>query len=214
MIVALAAVALQGNAYLQFTPGETMTFRESFTVTQEVGSKTMKAEGSRIQTLRVKEIRNGKAIIDVTFANPTARATAEGSDNLAANVRAWIDRDAGEEWVNNRGFLERGGYPVGNRPFFGFNVPAHKDAIPEKWKHKMLPPIGIDKAFDHQYSVDTSSRSPSIKFTGTGKDKDVTVTVNGKVAFGGGKVDVTEIHTEVLDGESTINVYYRAVRDR
>lgn len=212
MITALAIAAIQGNAYLQFTPGEALIYKETFNVTQTVGSKTMEAEGSRTQSLRVKEVKNGRAIMDTVFSNMAAKGTTSGSENLALNVRSWIDRDNLEQWVNTRGFLERGGYPVGTRPFFGFNVPAHKDAIPAKWQIKLLPPIGIDKAFDHKYSVDTTTTVPTIKFTGTGKDKDTTVTVNGKVTFGGGKVDVCEIHTEVVDSESTINVIYRADR--
>lgn len=214
MVAVFALAAFQANAYLQFTPGESLTYRESFRVTQAVGTRTFEAESSRTQTLRVKEIRNGRAIIDATFGNVTAKGTADGSDNLAANLRAWTDRDAAEQWVNTRGFLERGGYPVGTRPFFGFNIPAHKDALPTKWRQKMLPPIGIDKAFDHNYTVDPNANVPTIKFSGTGKDKDTTVIVNGKVSFSNGKVDVSEIHTQVLDPDATINVYYKAERVR
>jgi hypothetical protein len=213
MITVLAAAALlQGNSYLVFTPGETLIYKETFQVTQTVGNKTMEAEGTRTQTLRVKELKNGRAIMDAVFTGMSSKSTSAGSENLAMNVRAWIDRDNFEQWVNTRGFLERGGYPVGTRPFFGFNVPAHRDGIPQKWQIKMLPPIGIDKAFDHKYTVDTSASVPTIKFTGTGKDKDVTVTVNGKVSFRAGKIEVSEIHTEVVDNESTINVIYRADR--
>lgn len=213
MIVALV-LAAQGGAYLQFTPGETLVYKETFQVTQEVGSKTLEAEGTRTQTLRVKEFKNGRAIMDAVFTNMSAKAINQNSENLALNLRSWIDRDNLEQWVNTRGFVERGGYPVGTRPFFGFNIPAHKDAIPEKWKQKMLPPIGLDKAFDHNYTVDPRASVPTIKFTGTSKDKDTSVTVNGKVAFGNGKVDLCEIHTEVVDSESTINVIYRADRQR
>lgn len=215
MITAAAiAFTLQGNAYLQFTPGETLVYRETYSVTQMVGNTTMSAEGSRTQTLRVKEFKNGRAIMDAVFSGIAAKSSAAGSDNLAANLKTWIDRDNAEQWVNTRGFVERGTYPVGTRPFFGFNVPAHKDSIPEKWSIKMLPPIGLDRTFDHKYSVDTTSRDPAIKFTGTGKDKETTVIVNGRVVFGGGKVESSRIETEVVDSESTIKVVYTAQRDR
>jgi hypothetical protein len=214
MIAVLAFAALQGNAYLVFTPGETMVYRETFAITQEAGSKTYSADATRTQTLRVKEFRNGRGIMDAVFTDMTAKARDRESENLALNVRTWIDRENLEQWVNTRGFLERGGYPVGTRPFFGFNVPAHKDAIPEKWQLKLLAPIGVDKTFDHKYTVDSTARVPTIKFTGQYKDKDVTVNVNGKVTFGNGKVDTSEIHTEVVDRDSTLNVNYRADRQR
>lgn len=215
MITAAAiALTLQGNAYLQFTPGETLVYRETYSVTQMVGNTTMSAEGSRTQTLRVKEFKNGRAIMDAVFSGIAAKSVSSGSEKLAANLKTWIDRDSAEQWVNTRGFVERGTYPVGTRPFFGFNVPAHKDSIPEKWSIKMLPPIGLDRTFDHKYSVDTTSRDPAIKFTGTGKDKETTVIVNGRVVFGGGKVESSRIETEVVDSESTIKVVYTAQRDR
>lgn len=214
MITALAlSLTMQGGAYLQFTPGETLRYTETFTVTQAVGNTTLSAEGSRTQTLRVKEFKNGRAIMDAVFTNIAAKATATGSENLAANLKTWIDRDNAEQWVNTRGFVERGSYPVGTRPFFGFNIPAHKDAIPEKWTQKMLPPIGIDRAFDHKYTVDTSSREAAIKFTGSSKDKETTVTVQGRVVFGGGKVENSRIETTVDDGESIITVLYTARRE-
>ena len=214
MIAVLALAALQGNAYLQFTPGETMIYLETFAVTQEAGNKTFAADASRTQVLRVKEFRNGRGIMDAVFTDITAKARDKDSESLALNLRSWIDRDNLEQWVNTRGFLERGGYPVGTRPFFGFNVPAHKDGIPEKWQIKLLAPIGVDKSFDHKYTVDASARVPTIKFTGQYKDKETTVNVTGRVTFGAGKVDTSEIHTEIIDRDSTMNVMYKADRKR
>ena len=106
MITAAAlALTLQGNAYLQFTPGETLVYRETFAVTQMVGNTTMSAEGSRTQTLRVKEFKNGRAIMDTVFSGIAAKSVSSGSEKLAANLKTWIDRDSAEQWVNTRGFV-------------------------------------------------------------------------------------------------------------
>lgn len=214
MTIALA-ILLQGAAYLQFQPGQTLTYREEFEVTETIGNKNLTAHGARVQTLRIKEFKNGRAIMDVHFSGMTSQKTSDGADQLTSDLRTWIDREDGEQWVDTRGFLARDAFPSGNRPFFGYNVPAHKDSIPEKWSAKILPAIGIDRTITVNYSiVPNTSDTLAIALKGQGKDKDTSVTLDGTVYFRNGQVTKSNIDTEIVDKDSTVRVLYTAVLAR
>lgn len=205
------AIAIQGPYYLSFTAGDVIKYTETFSVTETVGTKSFSAEATREQTLVVKKWDRNRATLDVKYTEPLTRG-ASGSASLAASLKSWLFREDGEEFVDQRGHLKRAGFPEGNRPFFGFNVPGHRDRLPAEWKVKLLPPIGLDKPIEFKYAPLNASGLLGISFAGTFKDKEVEVKCDGTVHFDSGKVASARMTSRVTDSDGTIEFLYSAIR--
>ncbi|MEQ1822366.1 MAG: hypothetical protein ABL949_07645 [Fimbriimonadaceae bacterium] len=204
-------LALQGPYYLSFTPGDVLKYSETFKVTEMVGNKKFSAEASRDQTIVVKKWERNRATLEIKFSEPVARGTGD-SMSLAASLKSWLYREDGEVTVDQRGILKRPGFPSGDRPFFGFNVPGHRDSLPKDWKAKLLPPVGMDKPIEFKYSPVNATGLPALYFIGTAKDKESEITCDGTVRFDAGKVASTRTTCKVVDSDGSVEFEYVATR--
>jgi hypothetical protein len=206
-------LVLQGPYYLSFTPGDVLRYGETFDVTETIGTKRRSAQVTREQTVIVKRWDRNRATLEIKYSEPKSRGTSADSGSFAAEARSWFDRADGEAIVDQRGFMAREGFPSGNRAFFGFNVPGHRDKLPDDWKVKLLPPMGMDKPIEFVYSfVDTTGQT-SMTFKGAAKDKDVQIECDGTTWFAMGIVTSTRMKGKITDSDGTVDFGYVATRN-
>lgn len=153
MIAALLLTSVALNVRL--TPNETLTYVESFRVTEvgAPGTAELRASGSRKQTWKIGEIKKGVATVEATYSDIEAKADAGGDEALAtaARLKKAILRDPLTFQMNERGIVNAPIFPNGSRPFFGLVLPQKADPLPDNWGEKLIAPFGPDKAVDFKY---------------------------------------------------------------
>lgn len=148
--LALLLVA-QEPMMLKFSPvGETV-YREQFSISETTeGASTVSASGERRLRIKVREVSRGRARMELTTTDVETR----GAEGLAAELRSWLDQPVREQFVNERGFVDRKEEPRGNRPFFGLVLPPPANSLPDRWNAKLLMPIGSERAVDYKYELE------------------------------------------------------------
>ncbi len=176
MIVAtVLAIAFQSGLTLSFPTGGEMAYRESWRVTETAGDSSLSASADRTVLFRVKETTRGRTRFEVTYQDFNVRGSDKG---LNDDLRSWLEQPNRDQWVNDRGYVERKGDEIrGNRPFFGLVLPAPGRSIPDRWTAKLLPPIGTERSADFEFRLITGER-------------DLPILVAAKDKFGPTKLDV------------------------
>ena len=153
MVVTSLALLLiaQEPMILKFSPVGESIYREQFSIVETPeGSPTINASGERRLRIKVREVSRGRARMELTVADVEAR----GAEGLAAELRSWLDQPVREQFVNDRGYVDRKEEPRGNRPFFGLVLPPPANSLPDRWNAKLLMPIGSERAVDFKYELE------------------------------------------------------------
>lgn len=186
---------------LRFSPvGETV-YRETFNVSETRDNKpAITASGERRLRIKVREIARGRARMELTVADVDSR----GAEGLAAELRSWLDLPVREQYVNERGYVERKEEPRGNRPFFGVVLPPPGNTLPDRWNAKLLVPIGSERAVDFKYELEQVEQRDEpvlrIRIQAADRQRDESSTVNGLVFVSrSGSVLSGEIITRLED---------------
>lgn len=207
----LAAILAQEAFTLSFPTGGEIVYRETWRVTETGGAADLEADAERTVRLRVKETSRGRTRLEVKFENLVVRGANTG---LNEDMRSWLDVPARDQWVSERGFVERKDEPRGNRPFFGLVLPPPGKSLPDRWTAKVLPPIGTERATDFVYRLDTRARQEqNLTILASAKDKvgdltmsldgTISVTSAGEVAFG----DITTTLSDAREKTTTVIEY-------
>lgn len=193
MLLAALVLALPGDGLLlHFPTGGEIVYVETFRVSTKSATSTISGEAERTVRLRVKETSRGRTRFAVTFSD---LAVKQGNTGINDDMRTWLESSDFEQWVNERGYVERKAEPKGNRPFFGLVLPPPGNDLPDRWTAKLLPPIGSDRAVEFEYRLDAQSVTKDVlnvavsaktKEQGTAMEVSgrVVVTPNGEVRFG------------------------------
>lgn len=147
----ILTATIQEPLVLKFSPvGETV-YREQFAISETTdGQSPVTASGERRLRIKVREVSRARARMELTPSDLEVR----GPEGLAAELRGWLDQPIREQFVNERGFVERTGEPRGNRPFFGVVLPPPAASIPDRWNAKLLLPIGSERLVDFKYELE------------------------------------------------------------
>lgn len=207
-MVLVAALMAQEVFALRFPTGGEIAYSESWRTTESGGSEPLSSTAERVVRLRVKETARGRTRLEVKFEGLTIRGSNTG---LNEDMRSWLDLPARDQWVSERGFVERRDEPKGNRPFFGLVLPPPDRTLPDRWTAKVLPPIGTERATEFTYRLDPAAGVGNrLTVLASAKDKvgDLTMTLEGRIAVSvGGEVAYGDITTTLQDsGDKTSTV--------
>lgn len=195
-----AALFLQSALTLTFPTGGELIFRETWRVTEQAGDATATATADRIVRMRVKETTRNRTRLEVTFHSLDVRGADKG---LNDDLRSWVDQPGRDQWVNERGYVERRDEVRGNRPFFGLVLPAPSRSIPDRWTAKLLAPIGTERSVDFEFRLGSGSEVLPITVSGKDKYDSVQALYEGTISFGAnGMVLGGDYTTTLEDSES------------
>ncbi len=179
-------LAFQSGISLSFPTGGELVYRESWRITESDEQKMVSADADRIVRMRVKETTRGRTRFEVSFEDLNVRSSDKG---LIDDLRGWLEQSNRDQWVNDRGYVERKGDDIqGKRPFFGLVLPPPAGTFPEVWKAKLLPPIGSDRATEFEFRVESGQ-------------SDLPILVSAKDKFGETKLDLAGRLTLSLNGD-------------
>ena len=208
----VAAVLAQEAFGLTFPTGGEIAYRETWRTTENGGDQPLTSDAERIVRLRVKETARGRTRLEVKFEGLVIRGSNTG---LNEDMRSWLDVPGRDQWVNERGFVERRDEPRGNRPYFGLVLPPPGKTLPDRWTAKVLPPIGTERATEFTFRLDPTSRADqSLTILTSAKDKvgDLTMSLEGRITLSlRGEVSFGDITTTLHDSreKSTTVIEYR-----
>ncbi len=203
--------AAQGLA-LRLPNGGEVVYVETFKMTETSSAGTLSAEAERKIKLRVLETARGRTRFEVTFDDFSVKGSDSG---LRDDLRSWLDAPKREQWVNERGYVERKDEPRGNRPYFGLVLPPPGASVPDRWTAKLLPPIGSDRPADFEFKLDPQSGVGGIlTILVSAKDRvdAVNLSVVGRVVMGAdGEIRFGDLSTLLEDGDakSSTRIDYR-----
>lgn len=214
MIVAsILGLVLQSGVLLTFPTGGEMVYRETWRITESDEEKTLTGDAERLVRMRVKETSKGRTRFEVSYEDFNVRGSDKG---LNDDLRGWLEQPNRDQWVNDRGYVERRDDDVeGKRPFFGLVLPPPAASLPDTWKAKLLPPIGSDRPIDFLFKVDSGQSDLPILVSAKDKLGSTKLDVAGRVLFSlNGALTSGDLTTTLVDAETktTTVIEYRFQR--
>jgi hypothetical protein len=206
----IAALIAFDSLLLKFPTGGEIAYVETFRVSEKSDTGNVSGEAERVVKLRVKETSKGRTRFLVSYGD---LAVKQGS--MADDLRTWLETEDKDEWVNERGYVDRKEEPRGSRPFFGLVLPAPASALPDKWTAKLLPPIGSERATEFTYKVESQNLTADVLTIGVSandKNGSITMSVTGHVVVSPtGEVRFGDLSTTLVDSEerTTTVIEYR-----
>ncbi len=206
----LLAVALQSGMILSFPTGGEMVYRETWRITESDAQTTLTADAERLMRMRVKETTRGRTRFQVSFEEFNVRGADKG---LNDDLRSWLEQPDRDQWVNDRGYVERKGEDIqGKRPFFGLVLPPPSGSMPDVWKAKLLPPIGSERAAEFEFRLDNPASELPILVSAKDKFGSTKLDVAGRMSLSqAGVLSGGDLTTTIYDSETktTTVVEYR-----
>jgi hypothetical protein len=219
LIALLALLDLpQGGLALRLPVGQTVVYRESFTISEKGSERDLAARATRMVSFKFGEIKRNQSTVTFSYENGAVSpdGTSEDANQLAKDLRSALDRSAGSFLMNERGQVAMASFPEGTRPFMGLVVPPKRDVLPDQWTEKLIPPFGVERAIDFKYRFEGLSSQDTnpvyrISVRASQADKTVKFNLSGDVFVSpDGTVLRSVIDSRFEEGSVVTSMAYRA----
>jgi hypothetical protein len=208
----------QGGLALKLPVGQSVSYRESFSIAEKGSERDLGARATRTVTFKFGEIKRNQSTVSFSYADWTLapEGTNEDSAQLGKDLRSALDRSAGTFLMNERGQVALASFPEGTRPFLGLVIPPKRDVLPDQWGEKLIPPFGVERPIDFKYRFEGLSSQDTnpvyrISVRASQTDKTVKFNLSGDVFVSpDGTVLRSVIDSRLEEGSMVTSLAYRA----